>query len=134
MDGTWACVSDVFLYLNVWQWAMGLIYHNTLPMFPGEGPFEPTFAESNIYLAKFTEAETILIMVLKLIGIGFWSLTIAKLIHAITVLGNPAAIAYQQDIDASQIRVELAPLPLGFTHCRRQLAAAAPAPTCRGSA
>ena len=75
---------------------MGLIYHNSIPMFPADGPFQPTFVEGNVYNAQFTNGEDILVMVLKLIGIGFWSLTIAKLIHAITVLGNPAAIAYQQ--------------------------------------
>ena len=30
----------------------------------------------------------------------FWSFTTSKLIHAINVLGNPAIIAYQQDMDA----------------------------------
>jgi len=99
-EGAFSCVSNLFMYLNVWQWAMGLVYHNSLPMFPSEGPFEPTYVESNVYLAKFTHGENILIMILKLIGIGFWSLTIAKLIHAITVLGNPAAINFQKDIDA----------------------------------
>ena len=98
-EGAFSCVSNLFMYLNVWQWAMGLVYHNSLPMFPSEGPFEPTYVESNVYLAKFTHGENILIMILKLIGIGFWSLTIAKLIHAITVLGNPAAINFQKDID-----------------------------------
>ena len=34
------------------------------------------------------------------IGIGFWSMTISKLIRSMTVLGDPANVAYQQDIDA----------------------------------
>lgn len=99
-EGGWTCVNMGFLYLKVWRWAMGLIFHNTIPMFPEPGPFQPTYLPSNIYQAKFTELEDILLILLKLIGIGFWSFTISKLIHAITVLGNPATIAYQQDIDA----------------------------------
>ena len=75
---------------------MGLIYQNTIPIIPANGPFDPYYTEANIYQAKFTEAEDILLIVLKLLGIGFWSLTISKLIHAITVLGNPATVAYQQ--------------------------------------
>jgi hypothetical protein len=99
-DGAWMCVDMGYLYLKVWWWAMGLIYHNTIPMIPAAGPFTPSFVESNVYEAKFSTAEDVLLIVLKLLGLGFWSLVISKLIHAITVLGNPAVIAYQQDIDA----------------------------------
>ena len=100
-EGGWVCVELSFLYLNAFRWAMGLIYHNTIPMFPNLGPFTPTFVDSlNVYHAPFTVSEDVLLIILKLIGLGFWSLTISKLIHAITVLGNPATIAYQQDIDA----------------------------------
>ena len=84
---------------------MGLIYQNSIPIVPQDGPFQPSFTIGNEYEAVFTDGENILVMVLKLIGIGFWSFTIAKLIHAITVLGNPAAIAYQQDIDVQRMHV-----------------------------
>ena len=39
-EGSWTCVTTGFLYLKVWRWAMGLIFHNTIPMFPDPGPFQ----------------------------------------------------------------------------------------------
>ena len=88
------------LYLAVFRWAMGLIYQNTIPIFPDNGPYTPTFVNDNPNEYKFTKPEDVMLMTMKLLGIAFWSLTISKVIHAITVLGNPATIAYQQDIDA----------------------------------
>ena len=69
-EGGWACVNMGYLYLKAWWWGMGLIFHNTIPMFPAAGPFSPTFVESNIYRTKFNEGEDLLLIVLKLLGIG----------------------------------------------------------------
>jgi hypothetical protein len=65
------------------------------------GPYPLYFDdESNPHRQTLTNGEEILVIVLKLGGIAFWSLTISKLIRSMTVLGNPALLAYQQDVDA----------------------------------
>ena len=38
----------------------------------------------------------VLLLALKLVGIGFWSLTISKIIKSVTTLSNPASVAYAQ--------------------------------------
>lgn len=96
------CVAVGFLYLKVFKWSLGLVFHNGFsPMRPQQGPFPPYYDEVvNPYSMPFTDGEEVVQILLKLIGIGFWSLTISSLIKTIATLGNPALIAYQQDIDS----------------------------------
>jgi len=98
----WICIDPAALYLHVLKWSMGLVCHNGFPMQPAMGPYPPYYAPQDGVTSEdpFTVGEQILIMVLKLAGLAVYSLTISKLIRAITVLGNPAVVAYQMDIDA----------------------------------
>ena len=95
------CVETGHLYLMVFKWSLAFVFHNGFSFSPQPGPYEPYYdGTTNLYGSKLTDGEEIVIIFLKLFGIGFWSLTISKLIRSITVLGNPALIAYQQDIDS----------------------------------
>ena len=95
------CVETGHLYLMVFKWSLAFVFHNGFSFSPQPGPYEPYYdGTTNLYGSKLTDGEEIVIIFLKLFGIGFWSLTISKLIRSITVLGNPALIAYQQDVDS----------------------------------
>ena len=69
-EGGWACVNMGYLYLKAWWWGMGLIFHNTIPMVPADGPFTPSFVAGNVYRTTFNDDEDRLLIVLKLLGIG----------------------------------------------------------------
>ena len=69
-EGGWACVNMGYLYLKAWWWGMGLIFHNTIPMIPADGPFTPSFVAGNVYRTTFNDDEDRLLIVLKLLGIG----------------------------------------------------------------
>lgn len=100
MDEGFRILPTGFLYLKTWKWSLGLIFHNTLPVEPDHGPFEPYFAPSNEYKQQLTTSEEVIVILLKLFGIGFWSLAVSKIIRSVTTLGNPASIAYSQDLDS----------------------------------
>lgn len=98
----WHCVDTAYMYLQMAWWAMGLVFHNGFPIKPSHGPFEPTVDESDIYLQPYTltAAEQGAVMAMKLVGLGFWSVIISKLIRSVTLLANPVYVAYHQDQDS----------------------------------
>ena len=76
-------------------------------------------------------ARQVLLLALKLIGIGFWSLTISRIIKSVTTLSNPASVAYAQ-VRAARTRANAhthtcASLSLSLPGTRRRrLSSAAP--------
>ena len=52
--------------------------------------------ETNACRTALTPTPQVLLLALKLVGIGFWSLTISKIIKSVTTLSNPASVAYAQ--------------------------------------
>ena len=58
-DTAYSCVGPGLLYLKVWAWSMGLIFHNSIPMRPEMGPFEPYYSEDNHYRLAFTPSEEV---------------------------------------------------------------------------
>ena len=93
------CVGVAFLYMRTFQTALGIVMAQGLSRLPDRGPFLPYYTAANVYRTPFLPAEECLLTCLKLIGIGYWALTMSKLMRAVVVLGNPAETAYQQDID-----------------------------------
>ena len=55
-----------------------------------------TVSEPNACRTTRIPAPQVLLLALKLVGIGFWSLTISKIIKSVTTLSNPASVAYAQ--------------------------------------
>ena len=64
------CVEASFLYLRCVRWAMGLIYANgSTSRF--KGPFERV-DDGNVYMTELNDAEEVLVLIMKIIGLGFW--------------------------------------------------------------
>ena len=113
------CTETGHLYLMVFKWSLAFVFHNGFKFEPQPGPYDPYYdEETNVFGTMLTDGEEIVVIFLKLFGIGFWSLTISKLIRSITVLGNPSLIAYQQDVDSVNRFCTFNNLP---THLTREL-------------
>ena len=76
----------------------GLIYANGFNIAPTK-PAEPYYDDGNVYMTELNDTEEVLVLVMKIIGLGFWSITVSRIIRSVSVSRSPADDAYDQDMD-----------------------------------
>ena len=113
------CVDLGFRYLKTLRWSMGLVFATSgFPMTPPLGPLEPYRSDAVGFNSDFTTGEEIMLTVLKLFGIGFWTLSMSRIIRSVMLSGDPSEMAYTRDMDAVNRFCDDHHIPL---HLRRQL-------------
>ena len=113
---SFVCVSAGERYLNALGWGFDLLTGGDSIATPG--PFEPYLPDHAAHATSLSLSETVLVLVLKILGTFIWSLIFGDLVVSLTNGADPGQVAFDQSLDLLNSYIRDLDVP---THLAKEL-------------